>query len=301
MPICVTSSKFGRFTSHINSLLASISSYEDMTSLEYSLIKTARVINPDVILFLTHTAGHSALQQLHKIKSNPKLIAWWGDPPANLKKLELLDSGWDSIFIKDKLTAAKLRGAGLNSFHLAEAFNPKWHKPIGVAGRENSFCIAGNSYGYRQFFCSSLAAQGVPVKVFGSKPPTWSIPSYKKLHVNTYIAKEKKSQIFYESVACLNHSALSEADSMNCRAFEICGVGGLQVIEHKPCLEDYFQPGKEVLEFNSIDEIVEIYKKLTKFPNEYDSVRALGRKRALDNYTYQHRLNELLRIAFKDS
>jgi hypothetical protein len=50
------------------------------------------------------------------------------------------------FFIKDKLTTSKLPKAGLNSFHLAEAFNSKWHRSIGVAGSENSLCNAGNSY-----------------------------------------------------------------------------------------------------------------------------------------------------------
>ena len=49
--------------------------------------------------------------------------------------------------------------------------------------------------------------------------------------------------MFGEALACLNSFSPAEGDSLNCRAFEVAGAAGLQLIEDRPAIRECFDPG----------------------------------------------------------
>jgi spore maturation protein CgeB len=106
--------------------------------------------------------------------------------------------------------------------------------------------------------------------------------------------REEKSQVFGEGMACLNTFALAEGNSLNCRAFEIAGAGGLQLLEARPIVTECFEPGKEVLTFTSFEELVAHIDRCRRHPEEARSIRAAAARRALEEHTYRHRIDRLL-------
>jgi spore maturation protein CgeB len=116
-------------------------------------------------------------------------------------------------------------------------------------------------------------------------------------HTGRYLVKKEKSVAFGEALACLNSFSVAEGDSLNCRAFETAGAGGLQLIEDRPSISGCFDPGTEILPFSGIDELFEYLARARREPNWAASVRAAGAKRALAEHTYRHRLNSILRLA----
>ena len=256
------------------------------------LQKVHRDFKPDVVLALTQELDENLLGELRQ--GGATTISWWGDTPANMRKQGLLVKNWDFIYIKDKYAAFKLRTLGLNAHYLPEAMNPDWHKKLYTQIGTN-ICFAGSAYNYRHFLIRKLVESGfTDITLYGDRPPRWAVESVKASYMNRFIVKEEKSRIFGESLACINSTAMSEGNSINCRAFEIAGSCGLQVMEYRQAVEDCFEPGKEIVTYASLEELQEKLNKYQTDRPEAERIRNNGYQRALNEHTYEHRLNTIL-------
>lgn len=262
-----------------------------ITSSEQWLIHNARMHNPDLLLAPTTVVKENSLHEIRKAGVR-YCVAWWGDSPGNMKRMGLLSDQWDFIFFKDPDVVRKFRLVGLNAYVLHEAMNPDWHKP--VCGQKNeNVVVAGNFYGFRQYLLGKLMENDVPLELYGGRLPLWIHPEIQKQHTRKYIIKEEKSRIFGSGMACLNSTQIIEGNSMNCRAFEIAGAGGLHLMEWRPIIEECFEPGKEVLTFRTFDELMGHIERAQKFPQEMVKIRDAAARRAHAEHTYQHRLETI--------
>lgn len=247
---------------------------------------------PTILLCLTQSISEDLL--LHIQNKGIITVAWWGDTPGNMIGKGLACAGWDFIYIKDKNAAKKLKGLGLNAALMHEAMNPFWHKPS-FQEIKNFMVIAGSFYDYRNYMTHQLIKKNIPVKLFGRKLPKWAYKNIKQKHSNKYIVKEEKSKYFGEAIACVNSTAMSEFDSLNCRAFEIAGAKGLQFLEYRPAVEDCFEIDKEIKVFHTLEELEDLYYWALKDPKSGYKIREAGYKRALAEHTYQHRIKTILK------
>jgi len=167
-------------------------------------------------------------------------VLWWGDRPANSRRFGFVEPLWDLVFIKDANAVEKTRLIRGDVYLLHEAMNPRWHRPLS-AQQTDRLVVAGNWYGFRQALVRRLLDDGVEVDCYGSRPPVWALPEIAAKHKRHYIVREEKSRIFGESLACLNSFQYAEGDSLNCRAFEIAGAGGLAVDRVPPCHQSMFR------------------------------------------------------------
>jgi spore maturation protein CgeB len=245
----------------------------------------------DVLLTLTQALPAELL-----FKSKQKGIinvTWWGDPPANMKKYGLLVKGWDKIYIKDDNASRKLKGLGFDAQLMHEAMNPDWHRPL-YKSINDKVIVAGSFYDYRNFLVTEMLQKGVEFGLYGRKLPSWASDEVKQNHNKAFIVRDEKSLIFGEGLACLNSTSMAEANSLNCRAFEIAGAEGLQFFEYRSCIEQCFDLDKELKVFNSVDEALELVAWAKKHPKEALKVRQAGRQRALAEHTYEHRLLKII-------
>lgn len=261
---------------------------------ERKLLQVAQEFKPDMILAGVHTELRpEVLADFGRICPGRRVL-WWVDPPANSRQWSLLDPQWDVVYLKDRAAVQKLRLVGRNAHMLHEAMNPNWHKP--VAGKNNeSVVIAGNYYAFRQAIILRLLGDGVTFELYGAQPPRWAHPEIKKLHTGKYVIRENKSRVFGEGLACLNTFSMAEGNSLNCRAFEIAGAGGLQVIEDRTAIEECFEPGKELLTFGTYEELLDHLKRARKEPQHMKAIRKAGARRAHAEHTYRHRLEVILK------
>jgi spore maturation protein CgeB len=259
---------------------------------EYALLRQARAENADLLLCLTWDLHPEILDELGKLCPGRRVL-WWGDPPGYNRRWGLVNPGWDWIFAKDPQAVTKLRIAGRNAHMLHEAMNPKWHRPIARQANDR-IAVAGNFYAYRQAVIIRLLQQNVPVALYGPKPPLWSNEEIKQQWTGRYVVREDKSRAFGEALGCLNTFCLAEGNSLNCRAFEIAGAGGLQLMEHRPIVTECFEPGREVLTFSTFEELLEHVEFARRAPKEMESIRDAGARRAHAEHTYRHRLEKIL-------
>lgn len=267
---------------------------DTLTGQEKWVLAQAKEWRPDMVLSLTLALREDVLVAL-KAAGTGACVAWWGDTPANMRGMGLLADGWDQIYIKDVAAVTKFRAVGLPANYLHEAANPDWHFVPESTTVEDAVVVAGNYYGYRQIMVERLAQNKVPLALYGTRPPRWSKKTVRANFRDRYIIKNEKSQIFNGGLACLNSTALSEGNSLNCRAFEICGAGGLQLIENKPAVSDCFEPGREVLTYNSVAEILDHLDHARRDQEWARSIRKAGSARVLAEHTYKHRLDRILK------
>jgi len=261
---------------------------------EVRLLRMAARTKPDFLLAPTQSIHPEILARLKKVGVRA-CVAWWTDPPGYLKEMDLLSPEWGMLCLKDPDAVRKFRLIGVNAHLVHEAMNPTWHRPL--ARQENeTVVVAGNYYGFRQVLVAGLMERGVPLRLYGGSLPRWSHPAIKAFGVGPYIAKEEKSRLFGKALACLNSTQIVEGNSLNCRAFEISGAGGLHLMEYRPIIPECFEPGKEVLTFESMEELLGHVERARQFPVDMQRIRDAAAKRALAEHTYRHRLEAIFRM-----
>ncbi|MEL6504964.1 MAG: glycosyltransferase [Pseudomonadota bacterium] len=263
------------------------------TPYERRALSIARAEGPFDLLFCTTRSFSEEILYTLKKYGVKQAIIWWGDPPANIPKNSIMSDAWDAIFIKDRAAARKLAGVGLNAHHLHEAINPDIHQK-NFDEINDRVAVVGNYYGFRQMLVRRLIERKIPVDLFGFPPPRWSHPDILARHSGRYVKELEKSRVFGSALASLNCTTMAEGNCLNCRAFEIAGACGLQLIEDKPAVQECFEPGKEVLVYRTVDDIEAHLERAKADPDWAMTVRQAGHKRAHAQHTYRQRLTHIL-------
>lgn len=268
-------------------------SQEYVSPEEKWLLDATKRYRPAMVLALTQILAESTLVQLKKDGVRYR-IAWWGDPPANMVRWGLLSPEWDAVYAKDRVLVEKLCRVGCNAQLLHEAMNPAWHRPVASQDSE-AIVVAGNWYGFRQALVARLLEAGERVDMYGPPLPRWGMPALRRLHTGRYITMNAKSRVFGAAMACLNNLSFAEGDSLNCRAFEIAGAGGLHIMEYRPAISECFEIDKELKVFRTFDELLTVLEWCRTSPLEVAAMRRAASARALADHTYEIRLRAILR------
>ncbi|WP_417371160.1 CgeB family protein [Gelidibacter japonicus] len=265
--------------------------FPQLSDQEKFILETIKTTKIDMMISLTQSLDESILYECKK--KGVITVSWWGDTAANMTKRGLFTEYWDFVYIKDAYATQKLKSLGINAEQLLEAMNPAWHKPTHQQSN-NELVIAGSFYDYRQFITKKLIEDKVELGLYGPPLPNWAYPEIKTLHKKKYITKQMKAEIFGRGLGVLNSTAMKEFDSVNCRAFEIAGCGGLHILENRKSIEDCFEPGKEVLTYDTYEGLLQILDRAKRFPDEMKKIRQAGAKRAHSDHTYEIRLKYIL-------
>jgi len=96
---------------------------------------------------------------------------------------------------------------------------------------------------------------------------------------------------------CLNTLHYAEVDGLNCRAFEIAGCGGFQLINGVPVLAEHFEPNVEIAVYQTTDELRDKIRYYLDRPELMRQIADRGRARAHRDHTYEQRLERILHMA----
>jgi spore maturation protein CgeB len=94
-------------------------------------------------------------------------------------------------------------------------------------------------------------------------------------------------------IAINRHIAAAEGYANNMRLFEATGVGAMLLTEQAPNLDRLFEPGREVVAYDGVDDLID---KLRHYLADADARRAIaraGQERTLAEHGYQARMQEL--------
>lgn len=191
--------------------------------------------------------------------------------------------------------AENLLASGVPSLHLPNAFDTAL---TFVPRRSDEITFVGAAYPNRVDLLERLHRRAVPVRAFGrdwSRHPvdrlrTWSI-SRPDVPAERDVPMHEAYGIMGGSLASLNiHNA---QDGFTMRTFEICGTGGLQLIDRGD-VGSLYEPGVEVLTFDGIDELVDLCRRADRDREWRDRIATAGRRRTIAEHTYAHRAAQLV-------
>jgi spore maturation protein CgeB len=267
---------------------------------EARLLRTTQEFLPAVILVLLgNQLSPKTVEALRNVTHAP-IVCWCQDQMTTLGRQYLLGSRYDAVFLKDRYMLDLFsRMIVSTKFHyLPEACNPRVHRPmpLSAADRDQYGCdvmLAGTLYYYRQEILERLA--GFRLKVWGAQPD-WLVHRLTGKSTGRYVHGADKVRAALAATVCVNTLHYAEVDGLNCRAFEIAGCGGFQLVTRVPVVTEHFEPDNEIATFYSAAELVEKVAYYLQNPDKAAAIAARGQVRAHRDHTYEHRLNELLGI-----
>ena len=102
---------------------------------------------------------------------------------------------------------------------------------------------------------------------------------------------------FY-NMSRINFNATSRQmkNGINQRIFDVPASGGVVLTDHTLQLETLMEPGRDLLTYHNEDEIPDLIDKTLKDPQFHKKIAESGKKRVLNEHTYSHRLENLIKV-----
>lgn len=267
---------------------------------ERKLQRAVKRFEPTLILAtLGNRVSPKTVKRLRASTRAP-IVCWCQDAMTSIGRQYLLGAEYDAVFVKDRYMQDLFsRMIKSTTFHyLAEACNPRVHRTLDMSDADRRFygcdvMIAGTLYYYRQEILRQL--DGFEVKVWGRRPD-WLLNRLTFKHSGMEVCCDDKARAVGGARVCLNTLLYAEVNGLNCRAFELAGCGGFQVITSVPALAEHFAVGSEIVEFKTSSQLVELIRHYLDHPEAAAEIAKCGQMRAYREHTYEHRLAEILRI-----
>ena len=196
---------------------------------------------------------------------------------------------------------------------LSEGLEPSAYKYDSITDEERRRYSAdvvligniANSPNYRERWklLQRLVREGFDVKWWGThiarKPRNWRmlLSRVNRAWGGTNVWNET----YAKAVACSKIFVARDVrpwidKSLSNRAYYATGNGVFYLTHYTQGIEDIFEIGREIDVFHDHSEMVSKVRYYLEYEDERRAIAAAGRKRTLENYTYQHRFAEMFRM-----
>ncbi|MBU1487349.1 glycosyltransferase [bacterium] len=259
------------------------------------LIVTVLALKPEIVfvnyglLLFTQT-----LKLLHELKI--KTCCWFGDDPAALEQSKKISPHFDLFFTHEPATMAVHQRLGAKVKYLPYACNERVHRLVELRAEErknlsSEVSFVGNHTTHREHLLSSLT--DFDLKVWGDG---WDRSSLGDFVKGGGVSQEEMVRIFNASKISINihRENMAGGGGLNCRTYEICACGALQIADERSDLPALFKVGEELLTFKEREDLKEKVRYYLKNPGQRESIARAGHRRVAD-YTYLKRVRQILR------
>jgi len=110
---------------------------------------------------------------------------------------------------------------------------------------------------------------------------------------------EEEAKIYGSSAVSVNvHEEYQRNYGGDCneRTFKIPLCGGFEVVDNVACIKKYFVSNKELIIAKNSEEWVAMVQYYLNHPKERELIIEAGKKRVLNNHTYQNRVDQMIKI-----
>jgi spore maturation protein CgeB len=170
--------------------------------------------------------------------------------------------------------------------YLPEAANPDIHKPFKIE-KTIDVSFVGQCYGNRADVIAELQKYDIAVEAYGIG---W---------LNGPLSTEEMVKLYSRSKINLGFGGVAGHKDTFClkgRDFEIPMSGGLYLTEDHPELACAFKPGKEIITYSGIDDLVQKIKYYLANPAEAEEIRKRGYERSMREHSWEMRFEKIFRI-----
>jgi len=284
--------------------------YETMTAylsefLSETLLARCEVFKPDLVFALAQaplTERCLTVLREHKVPT----AFWFVEDFRFMDYWKKTARHYDYFFtIQKGEFNQELQEAGVHNYHyLPMAAFPDEHKPVDLSDEEiqcygSDVSFAGAGYYNRKDFLKGLL--DFDLKIWGTDWDLTSALGNAVQRRGARVSTEEMVNIFNAARININlhsstyHKGINPfGDFLNPRTFEIMSCGGFQLVDRRSCLDGMFDEGKEIVVFDSLDDLREKVRYYLDRPEERQDMAARGRERILQHHTYEHRMREML-------
>ena len=254
------------------------------------VVCTYRFIHPDCVKRIK-----DSLPKVKVIQLNP-------DALTTFQGQQIFASPYDAYFTKDPYIKTFMRDKlKLKTFYLPEAFNQRVHfyafenrSQLEEKINIDVVCF-GTIYPYRARMVNELLKAGVDIAVFGTPDRKFPDKSVSQKFRNEFITGERKAEVLLGSKIVFNNFHFAEIESANAKYFEIAGIGGFQLCDYKPILQEYSAIDVDQISFRTIDEAVEKINFFLQNKALRHELAEEQRQHFIANHTYDIRMQEMLK------
>jgi len=266
--------------------------------MQRKLLHAARLANPDLIIIckgeLIHASTVESLRRRHCIP----IVNWFPDPRLYgyervMESIPLLDRFYTKN--REDIGRAKLLNWN-NVTYLAHCADIELHgKEIGYPDPlfQADLSFVGSCYPYRDLLMSQLASFNL--KVWGRR---WRESALYRMKPESVTGCEARGfdqiKVFHHSIINLNLHHFDDVCGLNQRLFDICGCGGFQIVDYKEEIKEYYEIGKEIETFSSIEELKDKIRFYLDNRQEATEIGLRAREKTLKHHTYEHRVQSIL-------
>lgn len=243
--------------------------------------------NPDVIYI--HDVTYLTIKEINELKKYTKLVVGQiaYPKPLNqniLKSYDLLISSLPN-FVKD------FKKMGIKTEYLRWCFEETILKKVKQQKRIYDITYIGGLSPHHSKGNKILDKVCKQIKV--------NIWGYGRHGVRSAWGK-KMYDIFSKSKIVINrHINISGVYANNMRMFESTGMGALLLTDAKKNMHEFFDVGKEVVTYKSVQDLINKIKYYLKNDKERIMIAKAGQKKTLKIHTYKNRMIELDKILKK--
>ena len=109
---------------------------------------------------------------------------------------------------------------------------------------------------------------------------------YNKVYQGEAWGKDMLKILALSKITFNAHGDIAIGHAVNMRMFEATGVGTLLLTEYAEGIEEFFEPGKEIICYQNINEAIEKINYFLEHDEEREKIAKAGQTKTLNNYTY---------------
>jgi hypothetical protein len=196
-------------------------------------------------------------------------------------------SEFDMVWTSSRSVCEWYMAVGGRPYFLPEGFSPDYIPRI-ECEKTSDIGFFGQCYGNRADYIHILKKAGLKVRVggFGWK----DAPTVPDSEIGKFIASSKVSL----GMGGMGYSM--DLTTVKGRDFEIPGAGAVYLTTFNPDLTNFFDIGKEIFCYRTVDEMVEITYELTNNETLCKQVSERAYRRSLREHRWIHRYKTVLKI-----
>lgn len=274
--------------------------------------------NPDIVLI--HKGIGVQADWIEAIKrQNIVAILWYPDVDYTIPEWVIpiamkvdyfftMAEGWIDDWKKEGVKHISWLSQGFEpSFYLYKEITPDERKNY-----QSDITFIGNIdstklYLSRRYHLFRIIKEGFQLKWWGQRlgrKPV-NIPVIFSRLGRSYGGRSVYFQDFAKIVQCSKIFIAFDAvpqirKSMSARTYTAIGCGAFYLCQYVEGIEEVFIPDKEIVTFRNDDEMIEKIRYYLSKEDKRKEIAMAGQKRVMSQYTYQHRLEEMMNILRKE-
>lgn len=259
-----------------------------------ALINKASKYRPDYLFMIKGLDIENST--IEKIKSMRIIVInWFQDLLQFMPWLIKHASVYDYLFTPDPLMQRELKKKEIKSYYIPLATIPD--KEYISHPKKYGVVFSGQYTERRGKLFNKLKTLGKDFVIWGY--PTWRKTSFSEHYCGLLPSVDTMLSNFRESKIVINVQTAEDkypSDVVSLRAFEATGVGTFLLNWRHKCIDDFWEDGKEIVNFTTADEALEKAKFYLTHDNKREKIAKKGWLRTKSDHTYIKRLKEMFKI-----